>query len=218
MRRAVIGAGVVACAALCSGASAQSAWSGLRPVDPGRADMGHLAVQTRLVPVDLRQPLDFEQLFETRGTGPAGAGQPWFVRRDAGVTAVFNRSVYVPVGSMNVPLVPPDTTFVIGEPNSILAQRLGLVGSGAAGVSGAGVAWRGAGRDASGGLRMDTLLPSRLDDRAGAVFGPARRRGDRPGDGGDGAADAGGRRGVGALLRRAGERERRRGSDGAGGG
>ncbi len=182
-------------------------WGLLRPVEAVWSDLNPLAGGSRLVPIDLRQDWDFETLYRV-GSGQAPGrrtvlGTGYFARRHAGVTAVFPRSVYAPDGAGGpVAVIPPDTTFVIGEANRYTAGRIGL--------------WPPPGgpvRDASGGLRLDARLslrietetsPHPLNGRFGAVDDPLPARA-----GGESPPRVSDRRGVAALLRAAGENERR---------
>lgn len=161
--------------------SADSVWDAMRRVEPGRSDLGRLAVESRIEPVEMRLTEGFETLW--RGAGRDG--QMWFARRDGGVTAVFDRSDYVQTEFGQMPLIPAGTTFVIGEPDSILASRLGLGPVGAVpGRAGMFV------HDPSGGLRISTR-----SEEADEV--PRAR-----------AVDPADRRGVFGLLRRAASREK----------
>lgn len=179
---------VLAAAAGCAGiARAQSAggrgaFDGLERVEPGISDLGPLGVEVRQPLVDLRMPLDFEALY--RGVGVDGT--PWFARRDAGITAVFPRSWYVLTRYGEVSVIPPDTTFYIGDPPGQLASRLGL-----------GAPWRGSSVDRSGGLRLD----SRIDLRLGSADDPRVPRAPEE-------AAKGARVGVRRLLEQAGRWER----------
>jgi len=187
-RTILLTAATLGCCCAAAGAQSGSVWDTLRPVEPGRSDLSPLAVETRTEPVELRRALGFESLFRGQGRD----GQNWFARRDAGVTAVFERSVYAQTRAGEVAMIPPGTTFVIGEPSSILASRLGI------GTLGARAA-----RDASGGLRIDTREDTRLDTRVGS--GGAARRAS---DGAFARRDPAGRRGVSGLLRLAAMREK----------
>lgn len=158
-----------------------SAWNRMQPVDPGTADLGPLGIQTRLLSKNLRQDRDFGILY--RGLAPDGSS--WFARRDAGITAVFPRSAYAPSADGDVALIPPDTTFIIGEPASGYSDRLGL--------SPVVRAFR----DASNGLRIDGRLESRMDPTRQTVRPWLEHTSPRSP-----------KRGVRALLRAAGERER----------
>lgn len=179
---------VLAAAAGCAGvARAQSAdgrgaFDGLTRVEPGVSDLGPLGVEVRQPLVDLRMPLDFEALY--RGIGVDG--RPWYARRDAGITAVFPRSWYVPTRYGEVSVIPPDTTFYIGDPPGLLASRLGL-----------GTPGRGSSTDHSGGLRLD----SRIDLRFGSTHPTAAARAPE-------VEAEGARVGVRRLLEMAGRRER----------
>lgn len=175
--------------------SSCGSWRSLRPIDPGRGDLNPLATGSRLVPVDLRADWDFATLYRV-GSGTAGPtvlGQNWFARRHAGVTAVFPRSVYAPAGpDFQVPVIPPDTTFVIGEANRFTAERIGLLHRAV-----------GPAADSSGGLRLETGLPLREDLSAHVeAWHTDHATRDESRDQGDV------RRGVAALLRLAGEGER----------
>lgn len=167
----------------------ESPWSTLRPIEPGRADLGPLGIGTRIMPNDLRGPRDFEILYEGQGRD----GQQWFARRDAGITAVFPRSVYVQFGPVDIPMIPPDTTFIIGDPSPEVASRLGI----------GPVAGSDPPPDTSGGLRIDARVSSRMPDTridAKAEHRPIARA----------ESISTPRVGVAALLRRAVEGERRR--------
>jgi hypothetical protein len=96
-----------------------------RPVDQGVADQNPLSVGARVVPIDLRSPMGFERLFrltgpgdrlETRGdvAAPDG-GRGLFFRFSGGLVASFPRSVYADAPGGLLPLIPPGTTFSIGE-------------------------------------------------------------------------------------------------------
>lgn len=172
-------------------ASAQSVasrgpWDSLSLADPGRSDIGPLGVEARrLTSIDLRQDWDFETLYQGHGVD----GQTWFARRNAGITAIFPRSVYTPTREGQVAIIPPDTTFVIGEPSAYTSARLGL---GPAPVSH---------RDASGGLRLDGRISLRgVDAQPLIQVGPRQ-------DQSLGLDSS--RRGVAALLRLARDRQRR---------
>lgn len=166
----------------------RSVWDGLEPVDPGASDVGHLGLQTRLVPMSLRDDRDFGILYRA----VTADGEPVFARRDGGITALFPRSAYVDTPDGAIPLIPPDTRFIIGEPTAAFAQGLGL-GSRAAGRI----------ADPSGGLRLD----GRISDRAvDARFAHRRRSGS---DEVAGQSASTPRRGMRALLSAAVANERR---------
>lgn len=165
----------------------RSVWDGLEPVDPGASDVGHLGLQTRLVPMSLRDDRDFGILYRA----VTADGEPVFARRDGGITALFPRSAYVDTPEGSIPLIPPDTRFIIGEPTAAFAQGLGLGSQAARRIA-----------DPSGGLRLD----GRISDRAGDDRFVHRRR-----SGSDQADDSAStpRRGMRALLSAAVANERR---------
>jgi hypothetical protein len=77
-------------------------------------------VSTRQLGVDLRRPTGFGSVFEVQRTDPFSAPgertQPFFMRSDGAVTAVFPRSVYMPsAGKGLLPHIPPNTVFYIGK-------------------------------------------------------------------------------------------------------
>lgn len=125
-----------------------SAWNRLRPIDPGTADLGPLGIPSRQIELSLRQDRDFSILYQ----GFAADGSSWFARRDAGITAVFPRSAYVPGANGDIVLIPPDTKFIIGELASGYADTLGLSKPPAAIIG-----------DPSQGLRIDGRLESQID-------------------------------------------------------
>lgn len=96
-----------------------------RPIDQGLADQTPLSAASRVVPLDLRQPMGFDQLFrltgpgerlETRtGSGSSVGGGGLFFRFSGGLVASFPRSVYADAPGGLVPLIPPGTVFSIGQ-------------------------------------------------------------------------------------------------------
>jgi hypothetical protein len=168
-----------------------SAWSRLLPIDPGTADLGPLGSQTRMLSRNIRQDRDFGILYQ----GLARDGSSWFARRDAGITAVFPRSAYVQTADGEVAIIPPDTTFVIGEPALGYSDSLGL--SHTAHTF----------HDASNGLRIDGRVHDRLGGRLESRMDPTRDTA-RPWL--ETTSPRSPKRGVRALLRTAGERERAR--------
>lgn len=160
----------------------ESIWNRLEPVDPGIADRGHLGLQTRVLPRPIFVEYDSGLLFRAFTSD----GSAIFARRDAGITALFPRSAYAETPLGDFALIPPGTTFVIGEPASSYATGLGLLNPD-----------RHVG-DHSGGLRID----GRVDARASGD-GRSRSRA-------EGGASP--RRGMAALLRHAGRNERLRSS------
>lgn len=96
--------------------------SGVRlvPVDPGTEDVSNLWSGGRQMPVDLRTPLDFDQVYRVEGDlsrlGVLGVGsrpdQVMYARASGGTIAIFPRSKYVPTREGMFPVIPENTTFV----------------------------------------------------------------------------------------------------------
>ncbi len=96
-----------------------------RAIDQGLADQTPLSAASRVVPLDLRQPVGFDRLFrltgpgdrlETRtGDGRSAGGNGLFFRFSGGLIASFPRSVYADTPGGLRPLIPPGTTFSIGQ-------------------------------------------------------------------------------------------------------
>ena len=82
----------------------------LKPVDPGVADVGPLSGPGRTLPTDLRQPANFDRVYEVELDG-----KQFFVRAHGGVYAVFPRSDYVQTRSGVAPVVPAGTVFHLGS-------------------------------------------------------------------------------------------------------
>jgi len=80
----------------------------LTPVDQGTADLGELNTSNRLIPVDLRQPNDFNRLY----LAPDDSGR--LMRVSGGLSAVFPRSEYAVGPGYVIPLIPAGTEFFIG--------------------------------------------------------------------------------------------------------
>jgi hypothetical protein len=80
----------------------------LTPVDQGTADLGDLNTSNRLIPIDLRQPLDFDHLYNA----PDHSGR--LMRVSGGLGAVFPRSEYAAGAGFTFPLIPAGTEFFIG--------------------------------------------------------------------------------------------------------
>lgn len=96
-------------------------WNFERRVDQGIEDVGVLNDSLRLMPMDLRIPDDWQQLYRldsSRG--------PLFARRAGGLTAVFPESDYADTASGAVATIPASTIFVIGDPAPSLLRQLGL--------------------------------------------------------------------------------------------
>lgn len=86
------------------------------PVEPGKEDADPHALTMRRIELDLRKPVDFENLYQVSKVDAFGRGQPMFMRIDGGITAVFPRSVYRDTASGGAPVIPPGTVFWIGAP------------------------------------------------------------------------------------------------------
>lgn len=82
----------------------------LKPVDPGVADVDPLGTSTRILPKDLRQPANFDRVYEVELNG-----KRFFVRAHGGVYAVFPRSDYVQTNRGAVPIVPAGTVYHLGS-------------------------------------------------------------------------------------------------------
>jgi hypothetical protein len=82
----------------------------LRPVDPGVADVDPLGTTGRVLPTDLRQPANFDRVYEVELDG-----KRFFVRAHGGVYAVFPRSDYVQTRGGVVPIVPAGTVYHLGS-------------------------------------------------------------------------------------------------------
>ena len=82
----------------------------LVPVDAFVEDASGLSTSLREVQYGIQVPYGFEQLM--REDTPAGR----YVRRAAGLWAVFPRSEYLPTGSGYIATWPADTRFHIGPP------------------------------------------------------------------------------------------------------
>ena len=158
----------------------ESIWNRLEPIDPGTSDVGHLGLQTRVLNRHMLTDHDCGLLYRAM----TETGSAVFARRDAGVTALFPRSAYAETSIGDFSLIPPGTTFVIGEPAAAFSQSMGLLGPRVSLV------------DPSGGLRMDSRLGSGAGS-ASAASDWGRNEAETP------------RRGVGALLRAAARNERR---------
>ena len=78
-------------------------------VDEAIADVDPLATSFRMVQVDLRQDVDFDHVYAVPGR------DGYLMRRHGGLSAVFDRSQYVPTPFGAVPVIPPNTVFYVGE-------------------------------------------------------------------------------------------------------
>lgn len=88
--------------------------SDLPRVDEGVEDQGPLSRSTRQFDIDLRQPTDFESLYQL----PRQPGSPysgWYARASGGLVAVYPRSVYQASGRPGrADPIPPGTVFLVG--------------------------------------------------------------------------------------------------------
>lgn len=153
------------------------------PIDQGFDDVSPLGGSLRFVPIDLRQPSNFQTVFRLPGGSLA--------RRDGGLTAVFPQSTYyqIPRTGGTYATVPPGSVFAIGEPPAWLvsgaSSRSAVIGDGW--VPDGAPDPRVSGRQ---NLYLPGRLSSQIDGRIDLRLPPAQ-----PGDAG--------------ALRDAGEREGR---------
>lgn len=80
------------------------------PIDQAVEDTDELATSLRMQPLDLRQPMGFEQVYHVPGNSDM------YMRVSGGIYAVFPRSMYVRGRDGTYPVIPPNTVFYIGEP------------------------------------------------------------------------------------------------------
>ena len=78
-----------------------------RVIEEGVDDVSPLARSSRIAPLDIRMPSDFEKVYEI--TTPDG--KKVFARIDNGIAAIFTRSDYTRSGDA---LIPPNTVFHFG--------------------------------------------------------------------------------------------------------
>ncbi len=113
----ILAMGLLAFAASARHASAQQEpLHGLQPVDQRVADHGPLSTSLRWVQYGLREPYSFSELYQLP------VGQQDYVRRNAGLWAVFPRSLYVSGPEGAVATVPAGTTYYIGGPSEVLPR------------------------------------------------------------------------------------------------
>jgi hypothetical protein len=98
----------------------------LIPIEAGIEDVSPLAVGLRTVPIDLRAPLDYDRVYRVEGDlsrfGLMSASTPdaaWYARASGGTLALFPRSEYVPTRRGAMPVVPANTTFLMGVPSVV---------------------------------------------------------------------------------------------------
>ena len=87
---------------------------GLLPVEQRVADNGPLSTSLKWVQYGLREPYSFSELYQLP------VGQKSYVRRNAGLWAVFPRSLYMPSEEGVVASVPAGTMYYIGGPAEVL--------------------------------------------------------------------------------------------------
>ncbi|HLO41933.1 MAG TPA: hypothetical protein VK176_12985 [Phycisphaerales bacterium] len=113
-------AGVLACAGDAHGQTAAAQDPRLVRVDPGRQDTGPLAASSRVLPMDLRLPTDFEQVYQIQAKTGERSRTELFARRSGGLTAVFPRSQYLETRGGILAQVPAGTTYYLGRlPESV---------------------------------------------------------------------------------------------------
>jgi hypothetical protein len=94
-------------------------------VDPGRQDTGPLATSSRVLPMDLRMPTDFEQVYQLQARTGERSRAELFARRSGGITAVFPRSQYMQAGGGILAEVPAGTTYYLGKlPETITGSSM----------------------------------------------------------------------------------------------
>jgi len=111
--KAIVGAAIAltgSASAQCGGVFGCDPTKGLRPVDPGYADVSALSNSLKVPAIDLRQPTDFTGVYHA----PEHIGDNMFVRFSGGIAAVFHKSEYIDVGGVGVPVVAPGTQYYIG--------------------------------------------------------------------------------------------------------
>ncbi|MEQ8769601.1 MAG: hypothetical protein RIB60_03720 [Phycisphaerales bacterium] len=118
----------IACGLLVAGvASAQvdpraRGVEALQPVEAGSVDSSPLAGSMQVLPIDLRQPTGFDEVYQIN-TGRGSA----FARMDGALRAVFPRSEYG-LGPNGVESqIPAGTTWVIGDTPTWYADRFGMI-------------------------------------------------------------------------------------------
>ncbi len=107
----------------------------MRVMDAGVNDVSALAASTRLIPVDLRAPMDFDRVFQVTGPGgrletrPATLDSPTssgvFARVSGGLSYVFPRSTYIQTRLGDLPTLPPGGHYQLGLPGQESIGRPG---------------------------------------------------------------------------------------------
>jgi len=86
----------------------------LEPVEQTFEDVSPLATGFRRIELGLRSPTGFEQVYRVPGD------DDHYMRIDGGLYAVFPRSVYANTRAGEVPLIPANTVFWIGQPDFLM--------------------------------------------------------------------------------------------------
>ncbi len=89
---------------------------GLQPVEQTVADGGPLSTSLRWVEYGLREPYGFKQLYQLP------IGEQNYVRRNAGLWAVFPRSLYITTRNGVSPSIPAGTVYYIGGPGEVIPR------------------------------------------------------------------------------------------------
>lgn len=96
----------------------------LRPVDPTVEDVGPLGVSLRQLRPDLRQPLDFDRVYEIQADGRPTADR--YTRMSGAVAAVFPRSQYTTTRNGIRIDVPAGTIFYLGGVPGTSPNRIAM--------------------------------------------------------------------------------------------
>lgn len=89
---------------------------GLQPVEQTVADRGPLSTSLRWVQYGLREPYGFQQLYQLP------IGEQNYVRRNAGLWAVFPRSLYITTRNGVSSSIPAGTVYYIGGPDEVIPR------------------------------------------------------------------------------------------------
>ena len=89
---------------------------GLQPVEQTVADRGPLSTSLRWVQYGLREPYGFQQLYQLP------IGEQNYVRRNAGLWAVFPRSLYITTRKGVSSSIPAGTVYYIGGPDEVIPR------------------------------------------------------------------------------------------------
>ena len=89
---------------------------GLQPVEQTVADGGPLSTSLRWVEYGLREPYGFRQLYQLP------IGEQNYVRRNAGLWAVFPRSLYITTRKGVSSSIPAGTVYYIGGPDEVIPR------------------------------------------------------------------------------------------------